>query len=270
MADITEWDVENETFWETTGKKIATRNLWISIPSLLCGFAVWMYWSVITVQMLNLGFPFTQAELFTITAIAGFTGATFRIPQSFFIRIAGGRNTIFLTTAMLMIPAVGHRPRAAQQGHAAVGVPAPRLPVWPRRRQLRVVDVEHQLLLPQAHAGAGARPQRGARQRRRDHDAAPDPARDDPGDVRRRLDGARTDFRHVDRQDRRRHRDVDPERRIRVADLPDTARLRRVVRDEQHPHRRGVTEHRRHDHGVRQGHWHVAGGRRSRGARALS
>ena len=107
MADITEWDVENEEFWEKTGKKVATRNLWVSIPSLLCGFAVWLYWSVITVQMLNLGFPFTQAELFTITAIAGFTGATFRIPQSFFIRLAGGRNTIFLTTALLMIPAAG-------------------------------------------------------------------------------------------------------------------------------------------------------------------
>ena len=53
MADITEWDVENEEFWETTGKKIAKRNLWISIPSLLAGFAVWLYWSVITVQMLN-------------------------------------------------------------------------------------------------------------------------------------------------------------------------------------------------------------------------
>jgi NNP family nitrate/nitrite transporter-like MFS transporter len=107
MADITEWDVENEEFWESTGKKVANRNLWISIPSLLCGFAVWLYWSIITVQMLNLGFPFEQAELFTITAIAGFTGATFRIPNSFFVRIAGGRNTIFLTTALLIIPAAG-------------------------------------------------------------------------------------------------------------------------------------------------------------------
>ena len=107
MADIQTWDPEDETFWESTGKKTASRNLWISIPSLLCGFAVWLYWSIITVQMLNLGFPFEQSELFTLSAIAGFTGATFRIPNSFFIRIAGGRNTIFLTTALLMIPAVG-------------------------------------------------------------------------------------------------------------------------------------------------------------------
>ena len=40
-ADIHDWDPENEQFWESTGKKIANRNLWISIPSLLCGFAVW-------------------------------------------------------------------------------------------------------------------------------------------------------------------------------------------------------------------------------------
>ena len=107
MADIQEWDVEDEVFWEEQGHRIANRNLWISIPSLLCGFAVWLYWSVVTVQMLNLGFPFTQAELFTLSAIAGLTGASLRIPSSFFIRIAGGRNTIVFTTALLMIPAAG-------------------------------------------------------------------------------------------------------------------------------------------------------------------
>jgi NNP family nitrate/nitrite transporter-like MFS transporter len=105
--DITDWRPEDEAFWESTGKKVAYRNLWISIPALLCGFAVWGMWGIITVQMLNLGFPFTQAELFTLTAIAGIAGATMRIPASFFIRLAGGRNTIFLTTAMLLAPAIG-------------------------------------------------------------------------------------------------------------------------------------------------------------------
>ena len=107
MADIKVWDVEDQKFWESTGKKIAYRNLAISVPALLCGFAVWGMWGIITVQMLNLGFPFTQAELFTLTAIAGIAGATMRIPSSFFIRLAGGRNTIFLTTAMLLSPAIG-------------------------------------------------------------------------------------------------------------------------------------------------------------------
>ena len=106
-ADIVDWRPEDEVFWESTGKRIAYRNLWISVPSLLCGFAVWGMWGIITVQMLNLGFPFTQAELFTLTAIAGLAGATMRIPASFLIRLAGGRNTIFLTTAMLLAPAIG-------------------------------------------------------------------------------------------------------------------------------------------------------------------
>lgn len=105
--EITEWNVEDNAFWESKGKKIANRNLWISIPSLLCGFAVWLYWGIITVQMLNLGFDYTQAELFTLMSIAGLSGATLRIPSTFFIRIAGGRNTIFFTTALLMIPAIG-------------------------------------------------------------------------------------------------------------------------------------------------------------------
>ena len=106
-ADIADWRPEDDAFWESTGKRIAYRNLWISVPALLCGFAVWGMWGIITVQMLNLGFPFTQAELFTLTAIAGIAGATMRIPASFLIRLAGGRNTIFLTTAMLLAPAIG-------------------------------------------------------------------------------------------------------------------------------------------------------------------
>ena len=105
-ADIADWRPEDTQFWESTGKAIANRNLWISIPNLLCGFAVWAMWGIITVQMLNLGFPFKPADMFTLTAIAGLMGATMRIPASFFIRLAGGRNTIFLTSAMLIIPAV--------------------------------------------------------------------------------------------------------------------------------------------------------------------
>ncbi len=107
MSNIKEWNPEDQQFWEKKGKAIANRNLWISIPSLLCGFAIWLYWGIITVQMLNLGFPFAQSELFTLMAIAGLSGATLRIPSTFFIRLAGGRNTIFLTTSLLMIPAVG-------------------------------------------------------------------------------------------------------------------------------------------------------------------
>ena len=106
-VDIADWRPEDPAFWEATGKRVAYRNLWLSVPALLCAFAVWGMWGIITVQMHNLGFPFAQAELFTLTAIAGLAGATMRIPASFLIRLAGGRNTIFLTTAMLLAPAIG-------------------------------------------------------------------------------------------------------------------------------------------------------------------
>ncbi|MCY7317965.1 MAG: MFS transporter [Ramlibacter sp.] len=119
-ADIADWRPEDPAFWETTGKRVAYRNLWLSVPALLCAFAVWGMWGIITVQMHNLGFPFTQAELFTLTAIAGLAGATMRIPASFLIRLAGGRNTIFLTTAMLLAPAIG----------TGVALQHPEWPLW--------------------------------------------------------------------------------------------------------------------------------------------
>ena len=118
--DVNDWQPEDERFWENTGKRIAYRNLWISVPALLCGFAVWGMWGIITVQMLNLGFPFTPAELFTLTAISGIAGATMRIPASFLVRLAGGRNTIFLTTSMLLAPAIG----------TGIALQHPEWPLW--------------------------------------------------------------------------------------------------------------------------------------------
>lgn len=118
--DLSNWNPEDDAQWSGGGSKIASRNLWISIPALLCGFAVWLYWGIITVQMLNLGLPFEKSELFTLMAIAGLSGATLRIPSSFFIRLAGGRNTIFLTTSLLILPAVG----------AGFALANPATPLW--------------------------------------------------------------------------------------------------------------------------------------------
>ncbi|VVH55550.1 Nitrate/nitrite transporter NarK [uncultured Gammaproteobacteria bacterium] len=106
--DIKNWNPDDSSEWESTGKAIANRNLWISIPSLLSGFAVWLMWGIITVQMLNTSYGgFDKSQLFTLAAIAGLSGATLRIPSTFFIRLAGGRNTIFLTTSLLILPALG-------------------------------------------------------------------------------------------------------------------------------------------------------------------
>ena len=104
---IVEWDVEQEEFWRGSGSRIAFRNLLISIPCLLFAFAIWLYWSIIIVQMQNLGFTFSTTQLYTLPAIAGLAGATLRIPNSFAIAISGGRNVIAVTTALLIVPAAG-------------------------------------------------------------------------------------------------------------------------------------------------------------------
>ena len=45
------WDPEDEGFWEESGKRLANRNLWISIPNLFLGFAIWMVWGVIVTKI---------------------------------------------------------------------------------------------------------------------------------------------------------------------------------------------------------------------------
>ena len=56
--NLSVWNVEDENFWNQTGKKIATRNLWISIPALLLAFAVWIMWSIIATKLKEFGFNF--------------------------------------------------------------------------------------------------------------------------------------------------------------------------------------------------------------------
>ena len=113
MSNIAEWKVEDSRFWKEVGSGVARRNLWISIPCLLLAFAVWIMWSVIIVQMQNLGFVFDPdpgrnlALLYTLPAIAGLAGATLRIPHSFLIAIGGGRNVVAVSTALLLIPTLG-------------------------------------------------------------------------------------------------------------------------------------------------------------------
>ncbi|RKY21713.1 MAG: antiporter [Planctomycetota bacterium] len=120
------WDVEDESFWESTGKKVASRNLWVSIPNLLCGFSVWLYWGMLAkfIQKAHFANPDLfgfegwnggeamggddyRALMFTLPAVAGLVGATLRIPNSFMIALCGGRNVKFMTTLLLILPALG-------------------------------------------------------------------------------------------------------------------------------------------------------------------
>lgn len=103
---LTEWNPEDPAFWEAKGKKIAKRNLWISIPALLLSFAVWMVWSVVVTKLPDIGFKYSTDELFWLAALPGLTGATLRIFYSFMVPIFGGRRWTTLSTASLLLPAI--------------------------------------------------------------------------------------------------------------------------------------------------------------------
>ena len=52
---LRDWRPEEADFWQSQGRKIAGRNLWISIPALLLAFSVWMVWSVVVAKMPAIG-----------------------------------------------------------------------------------------------------------------------------------------------------------------------------------------------------------------------
>ena len=88
---IEDWRPEEKEFWETKGRAIARRNLFISIPALLLSFAVWMVWSVVVAKLPSIGFTYTTDQLFWLAALPGLSGATLRIFYSFMVPIFGGR-----------------------------------------------------------------------------------------------------------------------------------------------------------------------------------
>ena len=104
---INTWEPETPAFWQQTGKATAGRNLWISIPALLLAFAVWMVWSVVVVNLPNIGFTYSNNQLFWLTALPGLSGATLRIFYSFMVPIFGGRRWTAISTGSLLIPAIG-------------------------------------------------------------------------------------------------------------------------------------------------------------------
>lgn len=104
---IRDWRPDDEAFWDSTGRGVANRNLWISIPALLLAFSVWMVWSVVVVKLKAIGFTFTEQQEFWLTALPALMGATLRIFYSFIVPIVGGRNWTVISTASLLIPAIG-------------------------------------------------------------------------------------------------------------------------------------------------------------------
>jgi len=104
---LTLWTPEDKRFWEQEGEAIAKINLWISVPALFLAFAIWQVWSVVAVGLPGLGFKYSTNQLFWLAAAPALSGATLRIFYSFIVPLVGGRRWTAISTASLLIPAIG-------------------------------------------------------------------------------------------------------------------------------------------------------------------
>ena len=106
-STLTVWTPEDKAFWASQGAAIAKLNLWVSVPALFLAFAVWQLWSVVAVNLPQLGFKYTTNQLFWLASAPALSGATLRIFYSFMVPLVGGRRWTAISTASLLIPAIG-------------------------------------------------------------------------------------------------------------------------------------------------------------------
>jgi NNP family nitrate/nitrite transporter-like MFS transporter len=101
---ISDWDPENETYWESKGKFIARRNLIWSIVAEHLGFSIWLIWSIVATKLPAAGFHYTTDQLFQLVALPGLIGSLMRFPYTFAVTAFGGRNWTIFSAAVLFIP----------------------------------------------------------------------------------------------------------------------------------------------------------------------
>jgi MFS transporter, NNP family, nitrate/nitrite transporter len=101
---ISDWNPEDEKYWNAKGKFIARRNLIWSIVAEHIGFSVWLIWSIVATKLPQAGFHYTTDELFQLVALPGLIGSLMRFPYTFAVTTFGGRNWTIISAALLLIP----------------------------------------------------------------------------------------------------------------------------------------------------------------------
>lgn len=92
MRRIEDWRPEDAHFWMETGRKIAWRNLWWTVASLILSFSVWMMWSSLVVYLKETRPDLSHGQLFRLTALPLISAAFLRVIYSFMVPIYGGRQ----------------------------------------------------------------------------------------------------------------------------------------------------------------------------------
>ncbi|RBY93386.1 MFS transporter [Blastococcus sp. TF02-8] len=102
---IDDWRPEDPEFWETSGKRVARRNLFFSVFSEHVGFSIWSLWSVLVLFLPEPVFGIDPAGKFLLTALPTALGAFVRLPYTFAVARFGGRNWTIVSAALLLVPA---------------------------------------------------------------------------------------------------------------------------------------------------------------------
>ncbi|MBA3437977.1 MAG: MFS transporter, partial [Thermoleophilaceae bacterium] len=103
---IDHWEPEDERFWEAKGKRIARKNLIISIFAENLGFSLWVLWTVVVINLANVGIILTLSEQFWLVAVPNLIGAFLRVPYTFAVPRFGGRMWTTISATLLLIPAL--------------------------------------------------------------------------------------------------------------------------------------------------------------------
>jgi NNP family nitrate/nitrite transporter-like MFS transporter len=101
---IDHWEPEDERFWESRGRRIARKNLVFSVFAEHLGFSVWVLWTIVVINLGNVGIALSLAEQFWLTAVPNLIGATLRIPYTFAVPRFGGRLWTGISASLLLIP----------------------------------------------------------------------------------------------------------------------------------------------------------------------
>lgn len=104
---LNNWNPEDNQFWESEGKRIAWRTLWITTLTLIISFSTWFMMSAIAVKLPGIGFKFNQDQLFWLAAMPGLAGGLLRIIHTFLLPIYGTRHVITISTFIKLIPCIG-------------------------------------------------------------------------------------------------------------------------------------------------------------------
>jgi NNP family nitrate/nitrite transporter-like MFS transporter len=101
---IDHWRPDDDVFWATRGEKIARKNLWLSMFAEHIGFSIWVIWTIVVLNLADIGIKLSVSELFLLTLIPNLIGSMLRIPYTFAVPRFGGRAWTMVSAALLLVP----------------------------------------------------------------------------------------------------------------------------------------------------------------------